>query len=154
LYKIFFRSIHDYDLVKLTEIEAKEIIKDYISYACAKFQSCRQDLQLRDDDEEDFNIKLTSLEIEILSSYMTCEYLDSTYLRTPLLLKPSLQTKSFYSLMEKQQLKALLELRKDLLRSASNLEVQYSLRGSTMFAQMLAKRQPVPEPVEPEPIEP
>lgn len=136
----------------MTEEEAMAIIVDYISAGCARFQSCKQDLYDRDDTLEEFNIQLTPLEQEILVAYMVAEFIDSTYIRTPLLLKPSLQTKSFYSLMEKQQLKAMLELRKDLLRSAANLEIQYSLKGSTMFQQMVEKlKKPVaPEP-EPEP---
>ena len=91
-----YTKIKDYNLVKLLEKDADDIIKDYIRPAILKFECCNQDLSDRDDVIESFNIDLSDINFEILTNFMVIEYLDSTYVRTTLMLESYMSNTDFH----------------------------------------------------------
>lgn len=93
LYESVLSKIKDYDFLNLEESEIYEVLSDYLRPAVAAFRGCRQDLSQRN--KVKFKCKLTDTEIEILSNYMVINYLDSNYIRVPLMLKQTLSSKDF-----------------------------------------------------------
>lgn len=93
LYANFLKKVRSYELPAMDEDELKENLHDYMLSAIAQFDYvCRQDLADRDDEAEAFNVELSADEVEILGNYMVLVYLDSTYIRTPTLLKANLSS--------------------------------------------------------------
>lgn len=109
LYESVLSKIKNYDFIHLKEDEVYEILSDYLRPAIAAFRGCRQDLSQRN--KVKFKCKLTDAEIEILSNYMVIEYLDSNYIRVPLMLKPTLSSKDFNAFSPANHLSKALETR-------------------------------------------
>ena len=128
-----FLKIKDFDLAKLPENIAYEIVINYIKPACVKFQSCtEQDLSDRDDILQEFNFKLTDTNFEILSNYMIISWLDSQILTTSNL-KARLSSSDFKSLNLQQQLSKVMELRSMLKSENDQLAINKSYKDSKLF---------------------
>lgn len=110
IYSSFLSKIQSYDILEMEEDDLKLYLQDYLSIATSNFHVCRQDLSDRDDEQEQFNIELTPVEIEILSNYMVLAYVDSTYVRTPTLLKMTLSSTDFNAFSSANQLTKLTEM--------------------------------------------
>ena len=95
IYESFLAKVRSYEIPLMDEEDAKEFLHDFIVSASTKFHVCRKDLSDVNDTLECFNEDLSTIEIEILSNYMVLDYIDSTYIRTPTLLKVSLSSKDF-----------------------------------------------------------
>lgn len=93
----------------MSEEQIYNVLSDYLRPAIAAFRGCRQDLSQRN--KVKFKCKLTDAEIEILSNYMVIEYLDSNYIRVPLMLKPTLSSKDFNAFSPANHLSKALETR-------------------------------------------
>lgn len=126
IYENLLPKFKDYDIPLYTEDEVKEALHDYILPATVRFHTCYQDLTDRDDNLEQFNITLTDTELEILSNYALLEYLDSEYIRTPVLLKATLSSVDFNAFSNANQLNKLLEMHKTFLTENETLLSRYA----------------------------
>ena len=126
IYANLLPKFKDYEIPLMTEDEVKDEIHDYIIPAIARFHICYQDLNDRDDDLEQFNITLTDMELEILSNYVLLEYIDSKYIRTPVLLKVQYSSKDFNSFSNANHLDKLLSMQKRFLTENETLLSRYA----------------------------
>lgn len=124
-----YTKIKDYNLVKLLEKDADDIIKDYIRPAILKFECCNQDLSDRDDVIESFNIDLSDINFEILTNFMVIEYLDSTYVRTTLMLESYMSNTDFHKYDNERMLSRVLEVRDKYENKNKQLMINYSIRN-------------------------
>lgn len=130
IYANFLSKIKSYEVSVWSEEELKEYLHDYLLTAISKFHVCRKDLSDRDDEIGEFNVDLSLEEIEILTMYAIMEYIDSTYIRTPTLLKSSLSSSDFNSYSPANQLTALRELQAKCIKDIETLVARYSWMGS------------------------
>ena len=126
IYANLLPKFKDYEIPLMTEDEVKDEIHDYIIPAIARFHICYQDLNDRDDDLEQFNITLTDMELEILSNYVLLEYIDSKYIRTPVLLKVQYGSKDFNGFSNANHLDKLLSMQKRFLTENETLLSRYA----------------------------
>lgn len=118
-----FRS---WEIPLMSEDEVKECLHDYLAPAIARFHVCRKDLSKRDDETGSFEEELSNVEIEILGNYLLLEYLDSTYIRTPTLLKSSLSSTDFNSFSSANMLDKLMAMHKTYLWENESLLSRYA----------------------------
>ena len=109
--------------------EIEDYLHDFLLSATVKFHVCRQDLTNRDDELQQFNVDLTDLEIEILTNYLLLEYLDSTYIRTALLLKVNLSSSDFNTFSSANLLDKLLSMHNTYLSENEGLLSKYAWFG-------------------------
>ena len=95
LYENLLPKFRSYEIPLMTTEEVKDFLHDFIIPAISRFHVCRKDLNDRDDILQRFNVDLSDVEVEILSNYLLLEYIDSTYVRTPTVLKMSLPSTDF-----------------------------------------------------------
>jgi hypothetical protein len=113
----------------MTADEVKDCLHDFLIPAITKFHVCRKDLKDRDDMLETFNIDLSDDEIEILSNFMLIEYIDSTYIRVPTLLKRNLSSTDFNAFSNANHLDKLMAMRKTYLSENETLLTRYAWMG-------------------------
>lgn len=126
IYENLLPKFKDYEIPLMTEEEVKDEIHDYIIPSIARFHICYQDLNDRDDNAEQFNVTLTDMELEILSNYVLLEYIDSKYIRTPVLLKVQYGSKDFNSFSNANHLDKLLTMQKRFLTENETLLSRYA----------------------------
>lgn len=136
LYDSVYSKIKDYDFVNMLEEDADEILHDYLRPAVVAFECCNQNLSDRDEDLRQFNIDLTDVNFEILSNFMVIIYLDSTYIRTSLMLKAHMSTSDFHKYDNKDVLGKAIEVRDMYKRENKQWMINYSLRGESCFAKL------------------
>ena len=124
LYENVLTKIKDHALYNLDENEVFDILSDYLRSAIVAFIVCKQNLS--DRTKEAFNVKLTDVEIEILTNYMVIEYIDSNFIRIATLLKQSLPSKDFNAFSQANHLDKMTELREMYRRNNETLLVRYS----------------------------
>lgn len=140
LFSSVYSKIKDYDFCEMLESEADAILRDYIRPAILKFEDCSQDLTDRDDEAEQFNIDLTDINFEILSNFMVVEYLDATYIRTPMMLKAYMSTTDFHKYDNNNVLAKVIEVRDMYKRENKQLMINYSIRDKDSdFNQLYAE---------------
>ena len=110
VYERFLPKFRDYEIPVMPEDMVIERLHDYLVSATARFHVCRKDLNDRDDLLQRFNSELSNREIEILSNYMILEYVDSTYVRVPTLLKSNLSSTDFNAFSSANLLSKLNDL--------------------------------------------
>lgn len=130
IYESFLPKFQDYDIPAMTADEVKDRLHDYLILAIPKFHVCRKDLNDRDDFLQRFNVDLSETEIEILSNYMLLEYIDSTYVRTPTILKASLSSSDFNAFSPANMLSKLTEMQKRYLSENETLLSRYAWMGA------------------------
>lgn len=130
LYENLLPKFRSYDIPLMTEDEVKEYLHDYLIPAIARFHVCRKDLTNRDDELEQFNVDLSDMEIEILSNYLLLEYIDSTYVRTPTLLKVNLSSSDFNAFSPANMLDKLMSMHKTYLAENEGLLSRYAWLGA------------------------
>ena len=129
IYENLLSKFRSYEIPVMTTDEVKEMLHDYFIPAIAEFHVCRKDLSDRNDILERFNSELSDMEIEIISNYMLLEYLDSTYMRTPTLLKVTLSSSDFNSYSPANMLDKLLSMHDTLLKENETLLSRYAWQG-------------------------
>lgn len=129
LYENLLPKFKDYDIPIMTVDEVKDYLHDFILPAISRFHVCRKDLSDRNDILERFNVDLDDTEIEILSNFMLLEYIDSTYIRTPILLKVSLSSNDFRSFSNANQIDKLMSMRNRFLSENETLLTRYAWMG-------------------------
>ena len=130
IYESFLPKLQSYDIPAMTVDEVKDCLHDYLIFAIPKFHVCRKDLNDRDDILQRFNSDLSDIEIEILSNYMLLEYIDSTYVRTPTLLKVNLSSSDFNAFSPANMLSKLTEMQKRYLSENETLLSRYAWMGA------------------------
>lgn len=130
IYANILAKFRSYDIPVMTTDEVKDYLRDFLIPATAKFQICRKDLNDRDDLLERFNCKLDDIEIEIISNYALLEYIDSTYIRTPTLLKANLSSTDFNAFSSANLLDKLMAMRTDYLTDNETLLSRYAWLGA------------------------
>lgn len=130
IYENLLPKFRSYEIPLMTEEDVKEYLHDYFIPAISRFYICRKDLNDRDDIKEQFNSDLSDTEIEILSNYLLLEYIDSTYVRTPTLLKVSLSSSDFNAFSPANMLDKLMEMHKTYLSENETLLSRYAWMGA------------------------
>lgn len=126
LYANLLPKFKSYEIPIMTEEEVKEYLHDFLIPAISRFHVCRKDLNDRDDVLEQFNSELSCVEIEILSNYLLLEYIDSTYIRVPTLLKVNLSSTDFNAFSPANFLDKLMEMHKTYLSENETLLSRYA----------------------------
>lgn len=129
IYERFLPKFRSYEIPAMPEDEVREYMHDYLISAISRFHVCRKDLNDRDDLLQRFNSELSDEEIEILSNYMVLEYVDSTYVRVPTLLKTSLSSVDFNAFSNANQLSKLTEMQERYLRENETILSRYAWMG-------------------------
>lgn len=129
LYDRVLIKFRDWDIPQMSEEEVKELLHDYLVPAVAKFHVCRKDLNDRDDIIERFNCELSEIEMDIISNYMLIEYIDSTYIRTPSLLKVTMGSTDFKTYSSANMLDKLTAMRKAYVAENESLVMRYAWLG-------------------------
>lgn len=126
IYENLLPKFRSYEIPLMEVDEVKEYLHDYLSPAISRFHVCKKDLNDRNDLLERFNAELSDIEVEILSNYMLLEYLDSTYIRTPTLLKATLSSSDFNAFSNANHLSKLIEMHKTYLVENETLLARYA----------------------------
>lgn len=126
IYENLLSKFRSYDIPVMTTDEVKEMLHDYLIPAIAEFHVCRKNLRNRDDILERFEFELSDMEIEILCNYMLLEYLDSTYIRTPTVLKMSLSSSDFNAYSAANHLDKLMNMHKIFMTENETLLARYA----------------------------
>ena len=129
IYSNLLPKFHSYEILAMPSEEIEDYLHDFLLSATVKFHVCRQDLTNRDDELQQFNVDLTDLEIEILTNYLLLEYLDSTYIRTALLLKVNLSSSDFNTFSSANLLDKLLSMHNTYLSENEGLLSKYAWFG-------------------------
>lgn len=130
IYENLLPKFRDYDIPVMSIDEVKDYLHDFLVPAIARFHVCRKDLNDRNDILERFNCELSDVEIEILSNYALVEYVDSTYVRTPTLLKASLSSTDFNSYSPANMLDKLMAMRNKYTSENETLLSRYAWMGA------------------------
>lgn len=126
IYSNVLAKFRSWEIPLMTEEQVKEHLHDYLVPAVTKFHVCRKDLDKRNDESESFYDDLSDIEIEIISNYLLLEYLDSTYIRTPTILKSSLSSTDFNSFSSANMLDKLMAMHKTYLSENESLLSRYA----------------------------
>lgn len=129
IYGNLLPKFKSYEIPLMTVEEVKEYFHDYLIPAITRFHVCRQDLSDRDDEQEQFNVNLTDMEIEIVANYLLLEYIDSTYVRTPTLLKVNLSSSDFNAFSNANMLDKLMDMHRTFLKENETLLSRYAWMG-------------------------
>ena len=130
IYENLLPKFRSYEIPIMTTDEVKDYLHDYLIPAIARFHVCRKDLNDRNDILERFNSELSDIEIEILSNYALLEYIDSTYVRTPTLLKVNLSSTDFNAFSPANMLDKLMAMHKTYLAENETLLSRYAWMGA------------------------
>lgn len=130
VYENLLPKFRSYEIPMMTSDEVREYLHDYLISATTKFHVCRKDLSDRNDILQRFNVDLSDTEIEILSNYALLEYIDSTYIREPSLLKVTLSSKDFNAFSSANMLDKLMNMRKQYLAENETLISRYAWFGA------------------------
>ena len=126
MYANLLPKFKSYEIPIMTEDEVKEYLHDYIIPAISRFHVCRKDLDDRDDELECFNCDLSNKEIEILSNFLLLEYIDSNYIRVPVVLQVNLSSSDFNAFSNANLLGKLLEMHEKFLKENETLLSRYA----------------------------
>lgn len=123
-----YSKIKDYDFVQMEEADANAILIEYIRPACVAFEDCSQDLTDRDNTLQEFNFALDDVNFEILSGFMVVEYLDATYIRTPLMLKAHMSTTDYHKFDNANVLVRVQNVREMYYQEIKQWMINYSIK--------------------------
>lgn len=130
LYDNLLPKFRSYEIPLMTVEQVKDFLHDYLIPAISRFHVCRKDLNNRDDIVQRFNVKLSDIEIEILSNYLLIEYIDSEYIRTPSLLKVQLPSSDFKVFSPANFLDKLMAMHKTYVSENETLLSRYAWMGA------------------------
>lgn len=135
-----FDSLKDYDFLQVTEDVAYEIVINYLRPAIVMFENCKQDLSDRDDELQEFGMKLDDNTFVLLGNYMCIHWLTSNFILTGQALKARLSTADFHATGQKDLLAKALEVR-DVLKSENDqLAINKSYKNSPLFDLVLNRK--------------
>lgn len=76
IFERFTQKITDFKILDLTDDDVNQMMVGWLNSAISKFRRCENDLSLRNEDIQVFDIDLNDQEIEILSLLMVVEWLE------------------------------------------------------------------------------
>ncbi|NLY47349.1 MAG: hypothetical protein GX053_15415 [Tissierella sp.] len=123
----FVKNISDLDFISLDPDDLVETCTGYLDTACAEFMNCYQNLDDRDDNAQEFNINLLSIEAEILACIMTLNWLQPQIYKYQLI-QVSLTDGDFRTHSPANQLKQLMDLHTKTEERYNRLMTQYSYK--------------------------
>ena len=126
LYENLLPKFRSHEIPLMTTEEVKDYLHDFLIPAISRFYVCKKDLNDRDDILQQFNVDLSDIEIEILSNYLLLEYIDSTYIRVPTVLKISLPSTDFKAYSPANFLDKLMSMHKIYLAENETLLSRYA----------------------------
>jgi hypothetical protein len=132
IFRRFLNRITDYDLPLLPEEDLDEMMCGWLTSAIANFTRCKSDLSNRDDEAQTFNADLTNYEIEVLSLYMVCAWLDQK-INSVLLTNQFIGGKESNYYSQANQLSQLKALRDATFTEARKLPRDYSYVTNDYF---------------------
>lgn len=132
IFRRFLNRITDYDLPLLPEEDLDEMMCGWLISAIANFTRCKSDLSNRDDEAQTFNADLTNYEIEVLSLYMVCAWLDQK-INSVLLTNQLIGGKEEKYYSQANQLETLKALRDATFTEARKLPRDYSYVTNDYF---------------------
>ena len=132
IFRRFLNRITDYDLPLLPEEDLDEMMCGWLTSAIANFTRCKSDLSNRDDEAQTFNADLTNYEIEVLSLYMVCAWLDQK-INSVLLTNQFIGGKESNYYSQAIQLSQLKALRDATFTEARKLPRDYSYVTNDYF---------------------
>ena len=132
IFRRFLNRITDYDLPLLPEEDLDEMMCGWLTSAIANFTRCKSDLSNRDDEAQTFNADLTNFEIEVLSLYMVCAWLDQK-INSVLLTNQFIGGKESNYYSQANQLSQLKALRDATFTEARKLPRDYSYVTNDYF---------------------
>lgn len=130
VYSLFLSKIEDFDIKNTMELDyelGQELLNDFLKSSITKFTYCVKNLFDRDDNFGQFNIELSEMEKEILSTLMVVEYLSPKILRDELL-ENNLSSKDYRLFSPANQIKEVRELRELYKSEANSLMIEYYYR--------------------------
>ena len=130
LYENLLPKFRSYEIPLMTTEEVKDFLHDFLIPAISRFHVCRKDLKDRDDIIQQFNVELSDMEIEILSNYLLIEYIDSSYIRVPTVLKVSLPSSDFKAFSPANFLDKLMAMHKTYVTENETLLSRYAWMGA------------------------
>ena len=130
LYENLLPKFRSYEIPLMSTEEVKDYLHDYLIPATSRFHVCRKNLNDRDDILQRFNVELSDIELEILSNYLLIEYIDSTYIRVPTLLKVSLPSSDFKVFSPANFLDKLMAMHKTYVTENETLLSRYAWMGA------------------------
>ena len=137
LYDNLLPKFRSYEIPLMTTEEVKDYLHDFLIPAISRFHVCRKDLNNRDEILQRFNVELSDIEIEILSNYLLIEYIDSTYVRVPTVLKVSLPSTDFKAYSPANFLDKLMSMHKTYVTENETLLSRYAWMGAKESGVML-----------------
>lgn len=126
LYENLLPKFRSYEIPLMTTEEVKDFLHDFLVPAISRFHVCRKNLNDRNDILQRFNVELSDIEIEILSNYLLLEYIDSTYIRVPSLLKVTLPSSDFRAFSSANMIEKLMSMHKTYLCENETLLSRYA----------------------------
>lgn len=129
IYENLLPKFRSYDIPLMTVDEVKDFLYDFLTPATTRFHICRKDLDDRDENLEQFNADLSNTEIEIIANFALLEYIDSTYVRTPTLLKVNLSSSDFNSYSPANMLDKLMAMHETYRKENETLLSRYAWLG-------------------------
>ena len=130
LYENLLPKFRSYEIPLMSTEAVKDYLHDFLIPAISRFHVCRKDLNDRDDILQRFNVELSDMEIEILSNYMLIEYVDSTYIRVPSLLKKQLPSTDWKAFSDANFLDKLMAMHKTYVAENETLLSRYAWLGA------------------------
>nr|BDD47809.1 hypothetical protein 10 [Bacillaceae bacterium] len=130
VYSRFLGKIEDYEIHEKLQLDyefAQELLLDFLKSAIPKFTYSTKDLSNRDDVLLKFNIQLTEMEKEILSTLMVVEYLSPKVLKEEYFAS-RLGSKDYREYSPANMLKEAREVRKSFKSEANSLMIEYYYR--------------------------
>lgn len=126
IYENLLPKFRSYEIPLMTTEEVRDYLHDFLVPAISRFHVCRKNLNDRDDILQRFNVKLSDIEIEILSNYLLIEYIDSEYIRVPSLLKVTLPSADFKAFSSANLIEKLMNMHKTYLSENETLLSRYA----------------------------
>ena len=140
LYKDFLYSVHDYTFISIPDDQLQEDLEYYLKKAIDNFYKCKQRLdtlvdaegeeyfgytEIKGENEELVEVKLTGLEKNILTHLMLVEYLKPQLI-TSELLKPSMGDKGFKIYSQANHIRELSLLYRTVQRECNKKITEYT----------------------------
>lgn len=128
IYNIFLDKVTDYDIAKLFETDAEEILRRLLKTACRQFHDvCREDLYKLNEIDESFEETLSVDSQEILAELMVVEWLKPRLYKSEFF-ENALGTKDFSTFSPANLLKEIRETYLSARERAKFLIIDYSYK--------------------------
>ena len=129
IFDLFLLKIADSDLLQnLSDEDIMNLCNKYLKIAISEFSSCKNNLSNRSDEAQTFNIKLSDIEINILSSLMVIEWIRP-YITNRMNLSSFLADKDYKTYSQANHLKVLIDLKNNLSDEVERNMIDYTWKN-------------------------